>query len=482
MASDDGQSTLASLFDTFPPEVIADIFWHSLPVWSLETPCPLSDGPNNEFSVFDIGAVCQSWRKLAWSAPILWSAVRVCVDVDRAAMQTILLDQWLSRSGSLPLDVCLTLSKDVPTWTPGSEPDSAVVQLVAVAGKYANRWRSFVYEIPRLFHKALPPRHTPLPLLRFLKIDPLYNDSRRQNPIFLQAPLQYIALNGIHIEWLQVSFDKVMELRLSEFYLDECLFVLSQCLMVAHIVLEDVTFDYSEDPFKFDYSKLPIHLPSLRCLELRGRIKPLDIVTENLIELTYSGLNSHGIPLLCSLLPPILNLHRVCLLDCDVEPPEMLGVLEELQTVRSFEISAYHSRYVVHQVLDEDLVGRLRRSLEKSVLLLPNMEEFVYRGPRSFTWDSLITAWKEVALGYEEGSVESVVVQRLRWDLTFTLPGRDIPQNGSQRRRELDRLQIQSNGRLTLRFPDQENYAPSKILPTTEPDVLPALPFNEDSD
>lgn len=60
---------------------------------------------------FPLGAVCQTWRQIAWTSPRLWSTFCFNLKETTTETHTILAVEWIKRSGALSLSV--TLSADV---------------------------------------------------------------------------------------------------------------------------------------------------------------------------------------------------------------------------------------------------------------------------------------------------------------------------------------------------------------------------------
>ncbi|KAJ7159966.1 hypothetical protein C8R43DRAFT_1064036 [Mycena crocata] len=90
-----------------PNEMLAEIFRHFLPIYPF---CPPLVGT---LSPMTLTQVCQKWRNVALSTPVLWRAISLngmvqdhedVVD-DRCEGQISVLKAWLSRSGCLPLSI-----------------------------------------------------------------------------------------------------------------------------------------------------------------------------------------------------------------------------------------------------------------------------------------------------------------------------------------------------------------------------------------
>ncbi|KAJ3515224.1 hypothetical protein NLJ89_g1892 [Agrocybe chaxingu] len=61
---------------------------------------------------FVLGAVCKPWREIAWRTPQLWTRISISVpSSDKLDLHREIIEQWLSRSGRLPLSLHLEASK-----------------------------------------------------------------------------------------------------------------------------------------------------------------------------------------------------------------------------------------------------------------------------------------------------------------------------------------------------------------------------------
>ena len=126
----DQYHALASPIRQIPREILQEIFINCLPT---DHPAVMSE---REAPLL-IGCVCSSWRSISQSTPALWTSVHVfipsttftasetsnvvpdCIDYAVASncmaeLQTAALQEWLQRSGSLPVNISLTQWED---WT-----------------------------------------------------------------------------------------------------------------------------------------------------------------------------------------------------------------------------------------------------------------------------------------------------------------------------------------------------------------------------
>ena len=109
----------------FPREILAEIFWNCLPGTDsqqmLKSAAPLL-----------VSSICSSWRELALATPKLWISVGMVIgnpDRDPSATGTQVVNTWLERSGTLPLNLYLTqlplsMSYNIPPMS-GTDPTLA---------------------------------------------------------------------------------------------------------------------------------------------------------------------------------------------------------------------------------------------------------------------------------------------------------------------------------------------------------------------
>ena len=91
-----------------PPDVTSIIFEFSLPDFAE---CQLSCYTKGDFRVsipLSLGAICSYWRDIAWTMPSLWSSLVVhFTSKHNSNIVTGIARGWLSRSGQLPLSICI---------------------------------------------------------------------------------------------------------------------------------------------------------------------------------------------------------------------------------------------------------------------------------------------------------------------------------------------------------------------------------------
>jgi hypothetical protein len=155
-----------------PPEVTAGIFEACVPeiTWSKEDR-PLCRSMLNATIPLVIGRVCRAWRDVAWSIPRLWSSLSLQLD-GRTALDCVLLEEWISRSGVLPLSIQL--------WLDGASHHD-IWSILRIFTGCCECWRYIYLALPISLYGGLKSIHNCLPLLTTLYLDlDLGLDHRRQ--------------------------------------------------------------------------------------------------------------------------------------------------------------------------------------------------------------------------------------------------------------------------------------------------------------
>ncbi|KAJ7267344.1 hypothetical protein C8J57DRAFT_364296 [Mycena rebaudengoi] len=132
----DAHLALVSPARRLPDDVIREIFVAALPsrncIMSATEP-PLL-----------LCKICRPWRALALSTPQLWASVHIAVpSSSRMEKMTTMVDNWLSRSGVLPLSLSVVVSNT-------AEPDIDVSTLLNSLIHFSSRWKKFSLTLPSL--------------------------------------------------------------------------------------------------------------------------------------------------------------------------------------------------------------------------------------------------------------------------------------------------------------------------------------------
>ena len=195
----------------FPREILAEIFWNCLP------------GTNSKQMLkgMRLFSICSSWRQLALATPKLWTTVGMVIgnpDRDPSATGTQVVNTWLERSGTLPLNLYLTqlplsMSYNIP---PMSSTDPVLAQSILSAFySHSSRWQDVNLRSYSIWSFFLPGLDTPL--LRSFRLlgprleashFPLRNSSRFAE---LSWPSTLDVPNNSQISWGQISCLKILD-------------------------------------------------------------------------------------------------------------------------------------------------------------------------------------------------------------------------------------------------------------------------------
>ncbi|KAJ7641131.1 hypothetical protein FB45DRAFT_352883 [Roridomyces roridus] len=248
---------------TLPPELVSEIFLHTLPAYPA---CPPLTGPASPISLTHI---CQSWREVAIATPLLWRAIAfICAEQDLGG-QTEVVRTWLDRSGSCPLSVKIETE-------PGLVGNREEIPL------YRERWEQVA--IAATGHMLGFLLRDSMPMLRSLSVTMEYEGSRPAM-ISLDLPsLRTVSLNWFQypVNWL--PWNQVTSLTLESMYSRNCIPVLRDAIHLEDLTLINCDFFDIANESRIPLTQLKtlvatwnvveiLHLitvPALQTLELSG--------------------------------------------------------------------------------------------------------------------------------------------------------------------------------------------------------------------
>ena len=158
-----------------PPEIIARISGFANTDFTINTdPTIMRSLPPPIL----LSSVCSDWRGTVVGTPDLWSLIKIDLRLpyisntsDEASTLlrlSTLIDEWLARSGQLPLYISLCSDQEIP-WDNLEE----YRPIFKILDQYSSRWHFLHISIPPLLLPFLQPDC--LPLLEQLHITSLYN-------------------------------------------------------------------------------------------------------------------------------------------------------------------------------------------------------------------------------------------------------------------------------------------------------------------
>ncbi|KDR78587.1 hypothetical protein GALMADRAFT_266050 [Galerina marginata CBS 339.88] len=118
-----------------PPEVAGSIFRFCMPENDALAACNREEKGILR-APLTLGAVCRGWRQLAWSIPHLWNTLAIHLKTLKHTTQCEIGEQWLARSGQLPLSIYIKGSK-----ASGENPAQEFQPLIAAINRECGRWK-----------------------------------------------------------------------------------------------------------------------------------------------------------------------------------------------------------------------------------------------------------------------------------------------------------------------------------------------------
>ncbi|KAK7038208.1 hypothetical protein R3P38DRAFT_2905002 [Favolaschia claudopus] len=174
---------------TFPAELLAEIFLHLLDTASFSTPCH----------------VCHRWREVALSTPRLWSNLDIDLCAARTSKSYVDFQHiWLGRARDAPLSISLVDDWEWAEYFPvfgKPEPDASAISLMQAIGRTSRRWQKITIDFKdRILMEALfSTADRDFPLLEQMSLDSVVDpttpgavDSNAPLPVsFVNAPKLY---------------------------------------------------------------------------------------------------------------------------------------------------------------------------------------------------------------------------------------------------------------------------------------------------
>ncbi|KAJ6486861.1 hypothetical protein C8R45DRAFT_930442 [Mycena sanguinolenta] len=210
---------------SLPPEIVAEIFAHSLPS------CPDCPPPHGTLSPLLLCQICRQWRTIALSTPVLWRAINVELgrgDSEKTlAAELDLLKTWLKRSGDCPLSLSLAHSRNIT--------HRLVPQFLRAIVAHRQRWEHVDILMPFEYMHLI---YGDMPLLRSLTFGPSnYPHGHARFPdLFHGAPhlKSVILTHNFFKSFMALPWARLTRLEADCLYEHECIEILREApLLVA---------------------------------------------------------------------------------------------------------------------------------------------------------------------------------------------------------------------------------------------------------
>ncbi|KAF8190004.1 hypothetical protein K438DRAFT_939405 [Mycena galopus ATCC 62051] len=188
-------------------------------------------------------SVCQSWREICLSTGSLWASLFIILNFEYDwDIHLPFVQRWLSRAGSYPLDLFVSVPRGVQS------------RVLSSLAQYSSQWRSLGFTF---YDSSSALNNLDIPSLTELEISDVPTGSHMVLNAFGEAPslrkvrLANASLETIHLPWIQLTHLSAGG------YLAECVEILNKTRNLK-------VLDVSIDPWHTTRSDLSVTLPHLR--------------------------------------------------------------------------------------------------------------------------------------------------------------------------------------------------------------------------
>jgi len=206
MALNSGTQLLTINNWRLPPEIMSEIF-----ILCTTVKMRSLDDLDLEQDILQLSLtyVCRLWHSIANSTPALWKSLRIYLPLDHRTNQSVQdIQQWISRSGQLPLSIQVHHNPSLPMTLSGPRLDD-VINLV---NSYSHRWESLkITLIPELLSRFRNSSSGPA-ILKTLILAPVCKFDLRQHSFNIGASFSsptYVSLSLNYVWPLGICWDEV---------------------------------------------------------------------------------------------------------------------------------------------------------------------------------------------------------------------------------------------------------------------------------
>jgi F-box-like len=220
-----------------PPEISSQIFLASITHdATVDISCTSPHSPHS-LNPIVLGRICAAWRHLAWSLPLLWN--RVAVSLTQCSPTVcILLEQWVARSGQLPLSIYLTCNQvylDI-------RPDSDVMRTFTIISRCCERWYHIDFQIPAECFQILACVQGRLSFLTSMVLNTDLVNAEKSLQMFSVSPrLQAVVFKGIPMNVDSLPRYQLTTICGSVYALEHCLDVFRRSPQLVKCRLTEIS-------------------------------------------------------------------------------------------------------------------------------------------------------------------------------------------------------------------------------------------------
>ncbi|PPQ82931.1 hypothetical protein CVT26_005038 [Gymnopilus dilepis] len=259
-----------------PPEVMSAIFEfycydNSHLIWSMpeEIPNPLI-----------LGAVCRSWRKIAWSSRRLWTRISILIRIPDATATQIdnvveVAREWLDRGGQLPLEIAFRMEINDYFHSHRLHNDklhgntcSTLLPVLDVIKQHYSRWRDVCVDVcptllPHVFRGLKGTAR-----LRNLELSNACTNGAFEGSLSMDEVVlgpSFLRVTAIQLRFVNVFWNNVTSFQGYDLSMDQCIELLRLAPRLEKCEVEEISpcSSLSHQPTE------PIVQSQLKRLELR---------------------------------------------------------------------------------------------------------------------------------------------------------------------------------------------------------------------
>ncbi|KDR86104.1 hypothetical protein GALMADRAFT_235339 [Galerina marginata CBS 339.88] len=247
------------ILNRVPSEIISSIFHHFISgvyvstEWnSADQDCQIESN-GDAHTPFILGAVCRTWRNIALATPQLWRSISISLGPDNFPARVKIAQQWLLRSGDLPLSIHIhsAIDRNEDVNRSGSEIITRCRPLIEIVNHYSKRWDHLHLNIPHFMFSYFCGDAHGAPILRKLCVEPdSYNYSTEcQFRLQGERPRpQQIFIKDQRFKVVDIAWDNVTWVEAIGFHVPDCLELLRQAPQLLYCKLLNVSMSRAEFP------------------------------------------------------------------------------------------------------------------------------------------------------------------------------------------------------------------------------------------
>jgi hypothetical protein len=368
-----------------PPEVASLIFIMALPQQNLKLFPWVQDVIDKGFNPLFLGAVCQTWRQIAWTTPELWTTFihKVMTPLPLTESYPKISADWLNRSGTLPLTIIF-----IHLWV--SIDDTNIVDgpanaLVDVIKRHSSRCKSLHLDLHPSFMQSF---------CDSLSVDNLRTLSIKNHPTSFnaQTPPKLTHLNLIHVQLqhVQVRCESLTHVWFRSIGIDGCIEVIRRAPLLEYGSFGHVF----GSQFAFPITPTVYHRDKLRFLHIDS---PWDfritraLAVPALERLSYAFAGDNPIDEMISLIRR--SSCQVKTLRCDgkAQPRDLVRLLRAMPSLEKLTLgmNLLDDVMLLDKFLERLSDPPLDPTNDDDTAFLPRLRYLCFEGYQSFSCDRL---------------------------------------------------------------------------------------------